>query len=267
MKKIISLVLAAIMLICCTSVFAESPLSFTPADVLEWLAAGDQNAADVDEQAANASYNLGLALAYVTSLNANEDQLASLQDILNALVEVRDNEELSASQKQGVNCAYIVRLLTLLCKESDVEGVHAERLQGYIDSYNEADESIDSSEGQTVNALFTSVKLATLLVEECCTSQELIDQLQSGVSEMSAENEAAENASEQMVIGAKWLRKMLGAFAKLNNSNCISMIEQEWNLRESLIVENELNANQTLVQYLASSVYAMAIFTGFYTVE
>ena len=118
-----------------------------------------------------------------------------------------------------------------------------------------------------MNALFTSVKLATLLVEECCTSQELIDQLQSGVSEMSAENEAAENASEQMVIGAKWLRKMRGAFAKLNNSNCISMIEQEWNLRESLIVENELNANQTLVQYLASSVYAMAIFTGFYTVE
>ena len=175
----------------------------------------------------------------------------------------RDNF-LTAEQALGVNCVYIAQALTVLCNESDPEGVHADTVQGIIDQYNEIDATVDTPEMQTVNALFTAVKLAAVVVEECCASQDQIDQIEAGLAELDAENEAAVNVFDQMVVGSKWLRKMLGAFAKLNNTNCIDLVEQEMEAREVIVAEMT-DPMEITNQYLISSMFALGIFTGDYS--
>ena len=267
MKKIISLILAALLLISFAAVSAESAVGYTPADVLVWFDVDDEGAANVTEQSVNAAFRVVENLVYVASLNADEGQLEALQGILDAITDLRSNQDVTAEQQLGIGCVHIMQTLIVLCNESDPQGVYADQLQDIIDSYNELDATVDTPEVQAVNALYSSIKLAAMVVEECCTSQDQIDQIEAGLTELDAENEAAQNVYEQMVVGAKWLRKLLGAFAKLNNSNCIETIEQEMTLREALIADNDMGPQESLFQYLASSMYALAIFTGDYTIE
>lgn len=269
MKKIISLILTAMLAVTFISgAYAEeSPVGYTPTDVLEWYEEGDEAAADASGQAANAVFRLVENLVYTASLNADSDQQGELTGILDTLTGLGSDEEITAEQQLGAGSACIARALAVLCGEADPEGVHADTVQGIIDEYNEVDKTVDSPEEQTVYALFTSVKLAALLVEESCTSQEQIDQVGAGLDGMDAENEAAADVYEQMDVGAKWLRKMLGAFAKLNNPDCIETVEEELARREALIAKDDMGPVQLLVQYLTSSMYTMGIFTGDYTLE
>ena len=268
-KMIISLILSATLLISLvTAVYAESvesAVGYTPADVMEWYLA-DPDDGDMTGQSANVAARMVENLVYVAGLNANEEQLERLSGILEAMSGLKANEEITAEQKLGVNCVYIVQALTVLARESDRAGVYGEQLQGIIDYYNEVDATVDSPDVQAVNALYTSVKLAALVVEESCPSQEQIDQIEAGLSELDAENEDASNTFEQMIIGTRWLRKMLGAFAKLNNSNCIDTIEHEMEIREGIVADMS-DPMEIVNQYLTSSMFALGLFTGDYSLE
>ena len=267
MKKIISIILTAALLVSLvTAAYAESAVGYTPTDVMEWYLADQDNAADIYDQAANAASRVVENLAYVASLNANDEQLAILTDALNGVDELRGNMDVDSKQRLGVYCAYIMRTLRVLCDESDPTGVYADTVQNIIDEFNAYDENVDTADLQTVYALFASVKLATVVTEECCTSQDQIDQIEAGLAELDAENEAAANVFDQMVVGSKWLRKMLGAFAKLNNANCIDLVEQELEAREVIVAEMT-DPMEITNQYLASSMYALGIFTGDYGLE
>jgi len=264
MKKIISVILTAALLVSLvTAAYAESALGYTPTDIMEWYLT-DPDDVDVTEQSANVAARLVENLVYVAGLNANDEQLERLTGILDALTEVRANEEITAEQKLGVNCVYIVQALTVLARESDPTGVYGEQLQGIIDHYNEVDATVDSPDVQAVNALYTADKLAALVVEECCASQDQIDQIEAGLSELNAESEAATIAFDHMIIGTKWLRKLLGAFAKLNNPNCIDAINQEMEAREGIIAEMT-DPMEIVNQYLISSMFALGLFTGDYS--
>ena len=264
MKKIIKLTLTALLLIAfAAAAFAESAVGYTPTDVMEWYLT-DPNDVEMTEQAANVASRVVENLVYVASLNANDEQLQRLTGILEAVDEVRANAEVTADQKLGVNCVYIVQALNVLCNESDPEGVHADTVQGIIDQYNEIDATVDTPEMQTVYALFTAIKLAAVVTEECCSTQEQIDQIEAGLSELDAENEAAEDVYGQMVVGSKWLRKLLGAFSKLNNTNCIAAIEQEMELRKGIVAEMT-DPMEITNQYLTSSMFALGLFTGDYS--
>ena len=265
MKKIIKLTLTALLLVAYAAVaVAESAVGYTPTDVMDWYLADQDNAEDITDQAANAASRVVENLVYVASLNANDEQLERLMGISNAVDEARGNVDIDGSQRLGVYCVYIVQALRVLCNESDPEGVHADTVQGIIDQYNEIDATVDTPEMHTVYALVTAIKLTTVVVEECCTTQDQIDQIEAGLAELDAENEAAENVYGQMVVGSKWLRKLLGAFAKLNNANCIDLIEQELEAREG-IVAVMTDPMEITNQYLTSSMFALGLFTGDYS--
>ena len=263
MKKIISIVLVAALLVCFTATaLAESAVGYTPRDVLQWLEENDEFAKDATEQSVNASHRLAEMLVYIDSLNADEEALETLQDILNAVKEAGNSEDLSPFQSLATGSVQIARALVVLANESDPNGVYGDTLQGLIDDYNAGNDAVDSADGQTVVALFAAVRLAALVVKESCTSQDQIDQIDAGLAELDAENEAAGDMYDQMAAAAKWLRKMLGAFAKLHNPGCADDINAELENTENHIASEDMGPKQVTFQYLCASIYAMAIFTG-----
>lgn len=266
MKKIISLILTAMLVVSLVaSAYAESAVGFTPTDVMQWYLE-DLDDANPTVQSSYIAAHLVENLVYVTGLNANEEQLDSLESIMSTLREVWNDTELSDEQRLGIHCVYILKTLIVLAHESDPSGTYNELLQGIVDDYNEADATIKTADMQAVNALYTSVKLAALVVEECCTSQEQIDQIEAGLSELNAESKAASVAYDHMIIGTKWLRKMLGAFAKLNNPNCADAIDQEKELREGIVAEMT-EPMEIVNQYLTSSMFVLGLFTGDYSLN
>ena len=268
MKKNFKAVLAVILLVVFTgSAFAESAVGFTPEDVLRWLEDDDKYAEDATQQSVNASYRLAEMLVYVDGLNANEENLETLQSILDTLNELSKSEDLSAYQCLASGCVQVVRALVVLANEADPNGVYGDTLQEIVDTYNAGNDAVETADGQTVNALYTAMKLTTLVVKESCTSQDQIDQIDAGLAEFDAENEAAGDIYDQMAVCAKWLRKMLGAFAKLNNPNCAGDIDIQMERVENYISSDQMSSEQTTFQYLCASIYAMAIFTGYMTME
>ena len=200
-------------------------------------------------------------------MNANEDQLETLQSILDAVKEIGEDADASPYQNLAVSCVQVLRALVVLANESDPNGVYGETLEGIIEDYNRVNDAVETADAQSANALFTAMKVTSLVVKECCASQEQIDQIDEGLAQFDAENEAAADVNEQTVVCARWLRRMLGAFAKLNNAGCAGDIDAQRERTEDVITSGDLNLEQKTVQYLASSVYALAIFTGDMTME
>ena len=268
MKKTISLLLAALLFVTFTSAaFAESAFGYTPQDVLQWLEENDEAAENATEQAVNASHRLAEMLVYVDSLNENEEAHETLQSILDALTELRNSEDVSPFQSLASGSVQIVRALVVLANESDPNGVYGDALENIVQVYNTGNDAAETADAQTVNALYTAVNLTTLVVKESCSSQDQIDQIDAGLAEFAEEDKAADGIDGQMAVGAKWLRKLLGAFAKLHNPNCAADIDTQMEHVEDLIVSEGLDSKQTTFQYLVASVYAMAIFTGYMTME
>ena len=82
MIKTIKLILTALLLVSlAAAAFAESAVGYTPADVMDWYLADQDNAADIIDQTLNAASRVVENLAYVASFNANEEQLEKLTGI------------------------------------------------------------------------------------------------------------------------------------------------------------------------------------------
>ncbi|MBQ8093927.1 MAG: hypothetical protein IJ242_10175 [Clostridia bacterium] len=268
MKKIISLILTAMFLITFTAgAFAESVIGYTPEDVVQAMMERDESAETAQEQLVLATHSLVEQLVYVTSLNANEEQINTLKGILEDIEDVRDNTEITQSASLATGSIGIIRTLLVLARESDPNGVHADLLQNIIDSHNANDDAVETADEQTVNAFFTAIRLTALVVEESCNSQEQIDEIEAGLGQLAEEIEAAENIDAQLVVATKWLRKLLGAFAKLHNPSCADDINSQMEGTENYIVSEELSPIQSASQYVVASVYAISIFTGYMTLN
>ena len=250
-----------------TTSIAESAVNYTPEDVFGRMEENDQYAEDAVGQCVNVSHRLAEMIVYVDSLNADEAHNEALGEILADLTALREDEEIADEKSFAAGCVDILRALVALAEESDAEGAAASDLEGIIADYNAGLESAEIVETETVQALYASVKVTSLVALESCSSQDQFDQIQAGMGEFAADDEAAANVSEQMAVGAKWLRKMLGAFSKLHNPDCAGTIDRGMSLREEKIASDTESAVQATMQYLASSVYALGIFTGYYTLE
>ena len=266
MKKFISLILSVMLLVSCCGAFAEdTTFGYTPQNVLEWMEENDQYAEGALEQAVNVSHRLAEMIIYIAGINASEEQVETLGEIINTLAEARESDEISPNQSLATGCMGVTRALVVLAQESDPNGVYQANLDSILEAHDANDDAVETADGQSINALFTAVKVTALICEEASSSQDQIDQIEAGLQECSAEADAAASADEQLAVGAKWLRKMLGAFSKLMNPGCADDIDEELRLKEEYIAEVEATPLQTAFQYLTSSVYAMAVFTGYYT--
>ena len=85
---------------------------------------------------------------------------------------------------------------------------------------------MNTGKGQAVNALYQSVRVVALLIEENCTSDEMIQQVEAGLTQFAEDDEATTTVDEQLCNGAYWLCKMTAALAKLVNQDNIEMIEE-----------------------------------------
>ena len=265
MKKIISVTLSIMMLISlCGSAFAEitSVAGFTAEDVLTWLKENDDAVDSANLQVVNGAHRLAEMLVLLASPNANEEQAARLNEYLDALSNARqDTEHVTAEQSMAVGCIEIVQTLKVLAEQIDANGDHAANLNSIIDEFAAGDEAAQNAEGQTVNALYSAVKLTALITGEISTSQEQLAQIEAGMSEFAAGDEAATNVREQMANGAKWLSKMLGAFVKLQDASKVEAIENLASNTEDLVAQSD-SPLQLVTDYLYNGVHTIAILLG-----
>ena len=266
MKKIISLILAALLLTTLVSAALAESAILTPAEVVDKLLEYDQYQEDAEGQAANAAQRLAEMMVYIASLNAGEGHMETLRGILDTLNEA-EGSDAGVLQYIGIGCVQTVQALIVLAQESDPDGVYEESLDAIIDAHNAGDADAETASEQIVNALFTCVKLTALIDQESCSTQDQFDQIVASGDQINADLDAAGTVEDQMAVGAKWLCKLLGAFAKLHNPDCAADIEAQIEGRESYIAEEEMGPKQALYQYLTGSIYNMGIFTGAVTMD
>ena len=258
MKKLINVALSAIVAISLTgTAFAGLTETFTPDDVMTWLENGDNSAENAKQQAVNGLARVTEMLAYVTGINANEEQADALDNILAELKESLENEETTENQKMAVCAIEVFRTIEVMPGQTDPEGRIQEQVDALVESFSEGDESAEIVQGQVVNALYHSVRLLALITEGCSGSQEMIDQIEGALEQFAAEDEAAEDIEGQIANGAKWLFKMLGAFSRVQYADNIDALTE---LTESVEQQVEQNPapQQAAVYWLYGTVQAAA---------
>ena len=268
MKKLISILLTVIMLVSfCGAAMAESADddSFTPNDVLQWLHDTDQKAEDVDGQLVNGAIRLAQILVCVDNANANEEQSKALDDILERLSATNADDNLGMDQRFATGAIQVVAALEILARQSDSEGKNAQIADNLKEEFLKNDEAVTTPSEQAVNALYSAVKFAALAAEENCTSQDMVDQIEEGLTQVGQEDAAASTVGEKLAVGSKWLFKMLGAFTKLQGEDKIQSIENVTNNTEAGV--EGAGSLQATATWLYSCVYACGVLTGAMTVD
>jgi hypothetical protein len=268
MKKLISILLTVIMLVSFSgAAMAENTgdNGFSPKDVLQWLDKTEKQTEDVDGQLVNGAYRLAQMLVCIDTANADEEQSKALDDILKRLSEANADDSLGLDQRFATGAIQVVQALEILAHQMDKEGKNGQIADNFKAEFLKNDEAISTPSEQAVNALYSAVKFAALAAEECCTSQDMVDQIEEGLTQVGQEDAAASTVGEKLVVGSKWLFKMLGAFTKLQGEDKIQSIENITNNTEAGVANaGPLQATAT---WLYSCVYACGVLTGAMTVD
>ena len=269
MKKLISILLTVMMLVpFCGAAMAENNSEgdgFTPKDVLQWLDDSDKEAQDADGQLINGAMRLAEMLVCVDSVNANEEQNEALQSILGRLAIAKSDESLGQDQMFATGTIEVVEALELLARQVDGEGKNAQIADNLKDEFLKGNDAAPTPSDQAVNALYSAVKFAALAAEECCPSQDMVDQIEEGLTPVSQDDAAASTVGEKLVVGSRWLFKMLGAFTKLQGEDKVQSIENLTNNTEAGVAD--YGPLQAAATWLYSSVYACGVLTGAMTVD
>lgn len=226
MKKLISILLALLMLASlATTAFAEENVAFNQALVIKWLDEGDDDAVDVDGQLANGALRLAEMVVAVNNwLVASQEEVDRAEAVLSALTEV-DTPDVLDETKLAAGTMKALEALLLLANQVDREDKYEAYIEKIVEDFTAQNESMTTGKGQAVNALYQSVKVMALLIEENCTSEEMVQQVEAGLTQFGEDEEATTTVDEQLCNGAYWLCKMTAAFAKMVNQDNIEMIE------------------------------------------
>ena len=173
MKKRIGILLAAAMAASLTvTSFAANLGEYMPDDVIQWLQEGEANAETVDEQAVNGTARLVEMLSLIANVNATEDQAQLLTEKMDKLNQALESENLSAAQVHGVVASLLPTPLYVLSQQADSQGLNAEKLDGLLAEFEQADEATELDEEQTANALKYAVLFTAAVTEEICPDEE-----------------------------------------------------------------------------------------------
>ena len=218
MKKLISILLALLMLASlATTAFAEENVAFNQALVIKWLDEGDDDAVDVDGQLANGALRLAEMVVAVNNwLVASQEEVDRAEAVLSALTEV-DTPDVLDETKLAAGTMKALEALLLLANQVDREDKYEAYIEKIVEDFTAQNESMTTGKGQAVNALYQSVKVMALLIEENCTSEEMVQQVEAGLTQFGEDEEATTTVDEQLCNGAYWLCKMTAAFAKMVN--------------------------------------------------
>ena len=219
MKKVLSILLAFSLLLSlgCTA-FADDE-GITSAKVLNWLYEGDDDAASAEDQLANGALRLAeMMVALNNAVGVDWDDADRLEDDLAALEDV-DYPDVDDDIKLATGLIKALDAFVVFEQNVDPNGNFDPYLDKILDDYNQRDAVSDTAREKAVNALYAMVRLSALLTEIHCSSQEMVDQIEEGLTEFGEDEEATETLTDQLENGSRWLCRMLGALIRVLDPN------------------------------------------------
>ena len=265
MKKMTALVLAGVMTLSLgATAFAESNGliigQYTREDVLERLQEIDEAVENADQQAANGADRLAEMLICAAAINADDDQKETLQYSLDSLQKVYENGSNDPADLMAAGLNEVAVTLNEIAGQTDPDGVYDEKRNEIFDTYYENADTvaIEDTDMRSLLPMMSSIQMLALLVEEGCSSEEQIAQIEEGLVQYSEESDNAAGTLEKQAVGAKWLFKLLGAFVKVQNEN---NVEPAQALVDQITQQAEASTGpmQETVQWLYGSVQMASV--------
>ena len=215
MKRIISLLLISVLLFSLGVIGYAENQTLTADLVLERL--GATECETQEDQVVNGAMRLAEMAVTLDSMSIETqeeaDQLNTILDSLEAI----DVPEESFEHKRGVALTRVLDGLVIFQEQFDRDGRYTDQLNMILESFDTCDDKAETASEQAMNALYHCVILASLIAQENCSTQNMVNQVKKETSAFQAGDEAAADLSAQFVNGGESLLRMLTAIASMRD--------------------------------------------------
>ena len=215
MKRIISLLLVSVLLFSLGVIGYAEKQTLTADLVLERL--GATECETQEDQVVNGAMRLAEMAVTLDSMSIETqeeaDQLNTILDSLEAI----DVPEESFEHKRGVALTRVLDVLVIFQEQFDRDGRYTDQLNMILESFDTCDDKAETASEQAMNALYHCVILASLLAQEHCTTQNMVNQVKKETAAFQSGDEAAADLSAQFVNGGESLLRMLTAIASMRD--------------------------------------------------
>ena len=215
MKRIISLLLVSVLLFSLGVIGYAEEQTLTADLVLERLAATECETQE--DQVVNGAMRLAEMTVTLDSMSIEtQEEADQLNNILDNLAAINVPEE-SFEHKRGVALTRVFDGLVIFQEQFDREGRYTDQLNMILESFDTCDDKAETANEQAMNALYHCVILASLIAQEHCTTQNMVNQVKKETAAFQAGDEAAADLSAQFVNGGESLLRMLTAIASMRD--------------------------------------------------
>ena len=215
MKRIISLLLISVLLFSLGVIGYAENQTLTADLVLERL--GATECETQEDQVVNGAMRLAEMAVTLDSMSIEtQEEADQLNNILDSL-EAIDVPEESFEHKRGVALTRVLDGLVIFQEQFDRDGRYTDQLNMILESFDTCDDKAETASEQAMNALYHCVILASLLAQEHCTTQNMVNQVKKETAAFQAGDEAAADLSAQFVNGGESLLRMLTAIASMRD--------------------------------------------------
>ncbi len=215
MKRIISLLLVSVLLFSLGVIGYAEEQTLTADLVLERLAATECETQE--DQVVNGAMRLAEMTVTLDSMSIEtQEEADQLNNILDNLEAINVPEE-SFEHKRGVALTRVLDGLVIFQEQFDRDGRYTDQLNMILESFDTCDDKAETASEQAMNALYHCVILASLIAQEHCTTQNMVNQVKKETSAFQAGDEAAADLSAQFVNGGEFLLRMLTAIASMRD--------------------------------------------------
>ena len=215
MKRIISLLLVSVLLFSLGVIGYAENETLTADLVLERLAATECETQE--DQVVNGAMRLAEMTVTLDSMSIEtQEEADQLNNILDNLEAINVPEE-SFAHKRGVALTRVLDGLVIFQEQFDRDGRYTDQLNMILESFDTCDDKAETASEQAMNALYHCVILASLLAQEHCTTQNMVNQVKKETAAFQSGDEAAADLSAQFVNGGESLLRMLTAIASMRD--------------------------------------------------
>ena len=215
MKRIISLLLVSVLLFSLGVIGYAENETLTADLVLERLAATECETQE--DQVVNGAMRLAEMTVTLDSMSIEtQEEADQLNNILDNLEAINVPEE-SFEHKRGVALTRVLDGLVIFQEQFDREGRYTDQLNMILESFDTCDDKAETADEQAMNALYHCVILASLIAQEHCNTQNMVNQVKKETAAFQAGDEAAADLPAQFVNGGESLLRMLTAIASMRD--------------------------------------------------
>ena len=215
MKRIISLLLISVLLFSLGVIGYAENQTLTADLVLERL--GATECETQEDQVVNGAMRLAEMAVTLDSMSIEtQEEADQLNNILDNLEAINVPEE-SFAHKRGVALTRVLDGLVIFQEQFDREGRYTDQLNMILESFDTCDDKAETADEQAMNALYHCVILASLIAQEHCSTQNMVNQVKKETAAFQAGDEAAADLPAQFVNGGESLLRMLTAIASMRD--------------------------------------------------